>query len=193
MRDFAWVPAFEKAATTIKEEFQKLRSEGKLTPHPQRGLAGRRNRHWNTYYLYADGVRFHDHCSACPGTTAALEAVPGITRAGRVFFSVMAPGAHVRPHCGATNTRIRCHLGLVVPASSRMRVGTRMLQWQEGRCLMFDDSYEHEVWNPDAERAVLILDVWHPDLSEPERWAISKLARLSGRNRLYRRDIGRDD
>jgi len=42
--------------------------------------------------------------------------------------------------------------------------------WKMNEVFFFDDSFEHEVWN-DAEsaRAVLIVDVWHPQLSLAER------------------------
>lgn len=36
--------------------------------------------------------------------------------------------------------------------------------------LVFDDSFEHEVWhNGTSMRLVLIVDVWHPELTEHER------------------------
>lgn len=42
--------------------------------------------------------------------------------------------------------------------------------WKEGKVLIFDDSFEHEVWhNGTNVRLVLIVDVWHPDLTEEER------------------------
>jgi len=63
------------------------------------------------------------------------------------------------------------HLPLVVPDKSlcRIRVGDETRNWEEGKVLVFDDSFEHEAWN-DAElpRVVLIFDVWHPELSTPE-------------------------
>lgn len=31
---------------------------------------------------------------------------------------------------------------------------------------MFDDCYEHEVWNKtDGERILLLFDLWHPELT----------------------------
>ena len=33
------------------------------------------------------------------------------------------------------------------------------------KVLLFDDSFEHEVWNHTSEpRLVLIVDIWHPQL-----------------------------
>jgi aspartyl/asparaginyl beta-hydroxylase (cupin superfamily) len=41
---------------------------------------------------------------------------------------------------------------------------------------VFDDSFEHEAWNrTDTERAVLLIQFWHPDLTEAEVWALKEL------------------
>jgi aspartate beta-hydroxylase len=62
---------------------------------------------------------------------------------------------------------------LIVPdgGGSRLRVADQVVTLQEGKCLVFDDSFEHEAWNDHlgASRIVLIVDVWHPDLHEKER------------------------
>ncbi len=51
-----------------------------------------------------------------------------------------------------------------------MRVGNETRMWQEGRCLIFDDSWEHEVWNDsNSDRVVLLVNFWHPDLPQ-EKW-----------------------
>ena len=136
-------------------------------------------------------MRYNDNCDACPRTTNLVENLPGaaIAGQGQAYFSVMDPGTHVTPHCGPTNAKLRCHLGLVVPDSSVIRVGDQKIHWRELGCIVFDDSFEHEVWNPDAERAVLIIDIWHPDLTAAERWAIEHTSQLSERNRRYRRRI----
>ena len=92
---------------------------------------------------------------------------------GSAYFSRLAPGTHLNAHCGPTNARLRLHLGLVVPDGCSIRVGDEVRTWVEGRCLLFDDSFEHEVWNnATSERLVLIVDVWHPDLElDAERLA----------------------
>jgi aspartyl/asparaginyl beta-hydroxylase (cupin superfamily) len=53
--------------------------------------------------------------------------------------------------------------------------------WQEGRCVTFDDTWEHVAWNrSDRTRVVLILDRWRPDLSEAERAAVTDLVEAIG-------------
>ena len=52
---------------------------------------------------------------------------------------------------------------------SNLRVGNERVELEEGRMIIFDDSFEHEAWN-DASlpRIVLIFDIWHPDFSPEE-------------------------
>jgi aspartyl/asparaginyl beta-hydroxylase (cupin superfamily) len=58
---------------------------------------------------------------------------------------VCAAGTHLKPHCGPTNHRLRLHLGLVVPEGSQMISGGETHGWSEGKVLVLDDSFEHEV------------------------------------------------
>ena len=103
----------------------------------------------------------------CPHTASTIASRPEFNTVflGTSFFSRLLPGTHIEPHCGPSNLRLRCHLGLVVPEGARIRVGTEVRAWEAGRCLVFDDSYEHEVWHEgEGERIVLICDMWHPDI-----------------------------
>jgi beta-hydroxylase len=64
-----------------------------------------------------------------------------------------------------------CHLGLQVPESGsvRMNVGPETVGWAEGETLVFDDTYEHEVWNDtDGTRIVLLVQFERP-LRQPGR------------------------
>ena len=50
-----------------------------------------------------------------------------------------------------------------------MEVGGTQLNWAEGEVLIFDDSFEHSVWNDsEEERMIFILDIPHPDLTEEQ-------------------------
>lgn len=79
-----------------------------------------------------------------------------ITTAG---FSILPPGAHIRPREGAANEALRCHLGLVMRKGCEMRVRSEMRTREEGECLVFGDMIEHEVWHRgETPRAVLLSD-----------------------------------
>lgn len=64
------------------------------------------------------------------------------------------------------NGVLRFHLGLLVPEPKeqcRIRVDKEFCHWEEGKSLVFDDSYTHEVWNDTpGVRAVLFVDFLRP-------------------------------
>lgn len=100
-----------------------------------------------------------------------------------VFFSALAPATHVRPHHGPTNKKLRCQLPLIVPSGNGnrcwLRVHDQVVHLEEGKCIVFDDSFEHEAINESKTepRIILIFDVWHPDLSESEVRFLNYLSR----------------
>ena len=96
---------------------------------------------------------------------------------------------------GPTNRKLRCHLPLIVPEGGlcRLRVGDQTVTLEEGKCYLFDDSFEHEAFNDaDTPRVVLIIDVWHPDLSEKERqfFRFLQKAQLTAAKRLQKQAEG---
>ena len=102
---------------------------------------------------------------------------PSILGAGpNAMFSLLAPNTAIPPHVGVNNTRLVCHLPLIVPEGCWFRVGAETRAWHEGEAFVFDDTIEHEALNPtDQLRIVFIFDVWHPDLSDLEREAVAAL------------------
>ena len=122
---------------------------------------------WTDMQLYANCRRDEANCARCPRAAAAIAQHDAFNvLCGAHFFSRLTPGTHIGSHCGPSNLRLRVHLGLVVPPGTRIRVGDEVREWREGECLVFDDSFEHEVWHDgDAgDRIVLICDMWHPGL-----------------------------
>jgi len=139
---------------------------------------------WNALGLYAFGRRIAANCELCPETARLIANIPGMQTAG---FSKLGSHAHIRPHSGLDRGVLRCHLGLHVPGGCELRVGRETRRWQEGECLLFDDTSEHEAWNRgDAARVVLLLDfklepdVFHPryallDFIDRTRFRVSQL------------------
>lgn len=124
---------------------------------------------WRSFFLWGYGYRVEENLARCPITTATVARIPGLNSA---FFSILAPGTHIPAHRGVTKGLITCHLGLIVPRDGdvRMRVDDRIVRWAEGETLVFDDTYNHEVWN-DTEntRVVLLIQVRRP-LRNPGKW-----------------------
>jgi aspartyl/asparaginyl beta-hydroxylase (cupin superfamily) len=122
---------------------------------------------WKQAHLFRDGRWQEDICVHFPVTRGILEAVPELTtfNPGVITVSRVDPGSHIMPHCGPTNALLRVHLPITIPPGVSIRVADRWLAWEEGKCLIFDDSFEHEVKHEGTEdRVVLILDTLHPQL-----------------------------
>jgi ornithine lipid ester-linked acyl 2-hydroxylase len=155
-KNFGFPSLLEKRFADIRNEFEQL-SHQQLMPWPETRLY---NRGWDVFGLWAMGRRLDDNCDSCPITAATVEAIPGLTTAG---FSIMAPGTRIHPHIGYTNSVLRCHLGLIVPQRCGIQVGEAITQWEEGKCLIFDDTVMHSAWNESPDlRVVLLVDFLRP-------------------------------
>lgn len=139
---------------------------------------------WDAFFFYRHGVRHDTQCARCPRTSELLDSMPLVRvreHAPETLFSVLRPGTHILPHRGVTNTRLVTHLPLIIPPNCALRVGGETHVWQPGRCVTFDDTFEHEAWNhSDRDRVVLILDSWNPDLSAVEQAAVADLVAAIG-------------
>ena len=126
---------------------------------------------WKDFQLFASCRKDAAHCALCPRTAEVIASQPRLNGMifGSHFFSGLAEGTHLSAHCGPSNLRLRLHLGLVIPPGCTIRCGDETREWRAGECLIFDDSFEHEVWHEgDSERIVLICDLWHPDVDLQE-------------------------
>lgn len=174
-----WTPEETTYANHLKklrDNWEKIRAEGlsvladQIFKDEAENLKDVGN--WQQFELYARGRRIAANCGKAPFTCQLISEFPAARdcRRGQVKFSVMQAGTHVWPHCGPTNCRLRSHLGLVVPQGTFIRVAEETRSWKEGELFIFDDSFEHEVWhNGTTTRLVLIIDVWHPELTEKEK------------------------
>ena len=138
---------------------------------------------WNVYKLYRLGKRIENNCLNAPFTCKLVENIPHISdnRHGDVKFSLMESNTHIAAHSAPTNCRLRVHIGLDVPLQptkedqskyqSRIRVTNQYKTWKNGEMIIFDDSFDHEVWHDDPKnhtRLIFIMDIWHPQLTETQ-------------------------
>jgi aspartyl/asparaginyl beta-hydroxylase (cupin superfamily) len=167
---------------TVLPQVQDILEETAAISHDDR---------WKTYYFYNYGTKFPRSCSLCPGTTRLIESLPGMKTA---FFSILTPGKHIPAHRGPWKGVLRAHLALVVPKDREncfIRVGSDTRAWEEGKVMVFDDTYDHEVFNNTTEvRVILFLDVVRPlpfPLSRLNEWIIDFIA-----GSIYMRDLNRN-
>jgi aspartyl/asparaginyl beta-hydroxylase (cupin superfamily) len=125
---------------------------------------------WKTFFLAGIGMDCRENAARCPETTRLLGRIPGMKTA---FFSILSPHKHIPAHRGAYNGLLRFHLGLQVPEPRekvRIRIGNDYRSWTEGKALIFDDTFNHEVWNDtEGYRVVLFVDFARP-LRQPWHW-----------------------
>ena len=118
--------------------------------------------------LYLKGKKIVDNCQKMPITCKIIDQIkPAIScTRGQIKLSYLSGNTKTYSNCGPSNSRIRSHLGLIVPNEDcKLRVFNETLEWQEGKIIVFDDSFEHEIWNNDSnDLLILIIDFWHPDL-----------------------------
>lgn len=114
-----------------------------------------------------------DNCQLFPKSYDLLRSL-GIPLAVRgVCFARQAPGSGVQPHSDGRNFILTSHLGLQVPEGCWMECGNERQTWQVGKLTTLDTSFSHSTGNPSSDdRHVLIIDYWHPELTEAERAAL---------------------
>lgn len=183
-RRFPWVAVLEAAFPLIQAEFiALLASSDFLRVNPDFTHQGE----WAAAYLWAHGERIDATCRQCPETTRLLTSIPGVLQFGLAMFSALAPHTRIAPHHGVTNAILRCQLPLRVPPGCKLKVGDHELEQQEGRCIVFDDSFLHSAWNDsDQARFVLLFDFFHPDLTGDE---IEYLARLPAKQAMAKHHL----
>lgn len=182
--EFAWLEELESATAEIRHELRTvLQQPEELQPYvqvnaqdPAQWKELNNSLQWSSFHFYRAGKRHAAHCAQCPITAGIIEKLPLVytpSHSPEVFFSILKPDTHIPPHHGLGNYKIAVHLPLIVPDNCAIRVGNETRTWSEGRCLIFDDSFQHEAWNrSDESRAVLILEVWNPQLSTAEQHAV---------------------
>jgi hypothetical protein len=187
--DFPWLDRVEAATDEIRAELTAVLQDGKaFAPYvqapPNRPRKGGQttmldNPDWSAFYLWKNGAAVPENAARCPKTLAALQDAPVARMPGRspsILFSQLRPGARIPPHCGLVNTRLICHLPLIVPEGCTFRVGNDTRPWAEGRAWAFDDTIEHEAWNrSERTRVILLFEIWRPELTEEERVLVSAM------------------
>jgi ornithine lipid ester-linked acyl 2-hydroxylase len=161
-QDFEFTARLESNWPIIRQELEQINRRDFIS-WPEKHLYGKG---WDIFGLYAFGMRLGKNCNLCPETTKLVETIPGMVTAG---FSSLLPGTHIAAHTGYPDGVLRCHLGMVGCDGCSLRVGDETHNWQEGKCLVFDDTTEHEAWNRGTQtRIVLLLDFKypHPELVE---------------------------
>jgi aspartyl/asparaginyl beta-hydroxylase (cupin superfamily) len=185
---FPWLDEVESATDEIRKELLAVMQdpaafapyvEGDANRPRKEQLGMLNNPAWSAFFLWKNGAVVPDNAARCPKTMHALRNAPLAHvphRSPSVLFSLLRPGTKIPPHSGLVNTRLICHLPLIVPGKCVFRVGNDVREWQPGKAWAFDDTIEHEAWNgSDQTRVILLFDIWRPELTEDERSLVVSL------------------
>lgn len=185
--EFAWLGEVEAAVPAMRDELLTVLADGKdFAPYVEASADRPRannplinNTSWGAFYFWRNGEVVPENAARGPATMAALEhaPMPHIDRRSPIaLWSLLKPGTHIQPHHGLLNTRLICHIPLIVPEDCALRVGNETREWREGEALIFDDSFEHEAWNHSNQtRVVLLFEIWRPEISAEERSALTAI------------------
>lgn len=186
-RDFDWAPAVEAATDAICDELRAVMAAGigDFSPYLRPQSNHERDNplfnksDWSALFFVENGKLNEETIARCPQTWKAVRAVPMPWIGGwepTVMFSLLRAKTRIAAHTGTHNTRLICHLPLIVPPGCGFRVGNQFREWEVGKLIVFDDTVEHEAWNEsDEDRVVLIFCVWRPELSDQEKKEITAL------------------
>lgn len=176
---FDWCNKIASKYKIIKQEFDAVTSDmdqlrqignniwtGALTEDASSYGVG-----WKTLVLMDRGVWDPTNVNLFPMTSKIIHEskIPCC----EVFFASMEPNSNIQLHSDFTNFVLTFHLGLTIPYSGenkcRLAVGNETRQWTNGNVMLFDTSLMHDAINEsDMTRYILMLRVWHPDLTPME-------------------------
>ena len=166
-RDFPWTATLESNTGIIRAELDSvLKHRGALPrlhdlQRDQYRISA--DDRWKAFVLCGWGFRAEEGARLCPETIRLVNQIPGLQTA---FFSILEPGAHIPEHRGFLKGLLRGQLAMIIPKEREkcvLFVEKTPQYWTEGRILVFDDTYRHEVRNDThEERIVLILHFERP-------------------------------
>jgi aspartate beta-hydroxylase len=134
----------------------------------QADISANDGRDWRMFIMRAYGVDVGQNLARCPAIASLIEGRPEVTSC---VLSFLAPGKHVPKHRGPFRGILRFHLMLTMPrtpdgdVAAVLEIDGKPYRLSDGDCLLWDDTFPHEVWNnSDEVRIALLLDVWRRDM-----------------------------
>lgn len=167
-KEFEFTERLEAVYPVIRQEVEGLLAHQASRFQAYAGGHGHVEQGWNNFYFYLFGKKNETNFSLCPKTVEILHSIPHMEKT-MVMFASLNPHSGLPPHTGPANGILRVHLPLIVPENCRLKVGEEERRWEEGKVMVFDDSFVHDVQNnSDYIRVVLFFSIYHPCFSDDE-------------------------
>lgn len=173
-KDFPIAEVLEENYEIIKAEFEKMQARvDEFAPFqdisPDQIYISNDDK-WKMFFLKAGKIRFERNCLEFPETMKILDSDKNIVSA---YFSVIHANKMLMPHEGPWCGVLRMHLGIKIPTDGKgciLVADKKEYRWEEGKVVVFDDTYEHFAVNLSSDyRVVLFLDHMRP-LPVPLSW-----------------------
>lgn len=184
IEDHPWTRHLEENWTAIAEELRAATGSRQLIEQgtnvwarPVVEAANAYGPDWRTLVLQ-DREWDAANCGIFPVTAGLLRDDKFGAPCVEAFFARQAPTSGIKLHTDDCNFVLTMHLGLDVPDKQAwIEVGGERRYWENGKCMVFDTSFFHRTMNEstDADRTVLLLRFWHPELTIVERKALQFL------------------
>jgi hypothetical protein len=99
---------------------------------------------------------------------------PATTREAMLAF--LGPNSEINWHSDQVNFILTVYLPLISPFGSWIRFADQTQWWVDSQCFVADSTYYHRSTNHSTQwRAVMIVDVWHPELTPIERVVLAQV------------------
>ncbi len=158
----------------IRDEALELRRDLAKVPRfhelmkEQADISANDGRDWRMFIMRAYGVDVPQNIARCPTVASLIDDRPEVMSC---VLSFLAPGKHVPKHRGPFRGILRFHLMLTMPrtpdgdVAAVLEIDGKPYRLGDGDCLLWDDTFPHEVWNNSNEvRIALLLDVWRREM-----------------------------
>ena len=170
-------------AISISREIHRIPRFHELMAE-QADISAQDNRDWRMFVLKAYGVSISQNMKQCPVLSSLLVDLPEVLSAA---LSFLAPHKHIPSHRGPFRGILRFYLGLSVPCEADGTPNTILTiddvehRLADGQCLLWDDTFPHEVWNnSDQPRIALLLDIRRSNMPRDLVLLSSIIIRLIG-------------
>mmetsp|Transcript_10217 Transcript_10217/g.26337 ORF Transcript_10217/g.26337 Transcript_10217/m.26337 type:complete len:421 (-) Transcript_10217:93-1355(-) len=128
---------------------------------------------WSGFRLQRMGAWIQRNADRFPQTVQLLKDSGAPLAQRGVIIARQVPNSGVMPHSDGRNVFLTAHFGLSIPPDCSITVGGETRPWLEDKAVILDTSFTHSTRNDsDEDRFVLIVDFWHPELTEPEWEAV---------------------
>jgi len=165
--EFPWVEEIENEWDLMQAELEELLKKRNTIPDicdiSEEQLKVVDFGEWQSFAFLFHGEKVEINCNNYPESYRLLQKIPRIKTA---FFSILEPNVEIAEHRGPFKGYLRYHLGLKIPEEKEkcaLRLGGEIRHWEEGKSLIFDDTFNHDAWNKsDETRVILFVDFIRP-------------------------------